>query len=238
MISDYIIFQAKLFPVLPILFYQAIKVRKDHPTPSAFSEQLAFGNGEKKILILGESTAAGVGATHSKFTLASQLSRRFGPDYEILNLGKNGLRTGQALTHFGDKILSQTNSFEGVFIFLGANDCFRLTHPHQFKKQLNLLISRLQSQLKPNWIYLADIPPVHLFPAFPALLRFYLKCQRSFLQREMIVQYTDNERIIFDPLELSFNQDFFAIDGIHPSDLGYQKIAEFAFEGLKARLLI
>jgi lysophospholipase L1-like esterase len=48
----------------------------------------------------------------------------------------------------------------------------------------------------------------------------------------------ENKRIIWDQLKLDFNPDFFAADGVHPSDEGYQRIAEFAFEGLKARNLV
>lgn len=238
MISDYTKFQAKLYPVLPFLLYQALNVRRKNPTPPAISEHLTLGGGKKKILILGESTAAGVGASSSEFTLASHIFNFLGTGYRVTNLGKNGLKVAETYSHFGDKISGIHGSVDGIFIFLGANDCFHLTHPRKFRNQLVHLISDLNSDFSPGWIYLADIPPVHLFPAFPSLLRTYLKTQRNFLQKEMEAICLENNRIILDQLRLDFNPDFFAADGIHPSDKGYLKIAEFALEGLKARDLL
>ncbi|RIW15891.1 SGNH/GDSL hydrolase family protein [Algoriphagus lacus] len=238
MISDYTIFQAKLYPVLPFLFYQAGKVKMERPTPPAISEQLILGSGELKILVLGESTVAGVGASQPQFTLPGQLSKLMGHNYEITNLGKNGLRISQVFSHLGGEILDHKNGVKGIFIFLGANDCFHLTHPIRYRKHLNNVISKLLTQFTPDWIYLADIPPVHLFPAFPALLRNYLKTQRNFLRAEMIAFANENQNVVFDPLTGTFNPEFFSSDGIHPSDFGYEKIAEFAFNGLKNRFLI
>ncbi len=238
MISDYTVFQAKLYPLLPVLLYQAFNVRRKNPTPPAISEELTLGEGKKNILILGESTAAGVGASSVEFTLANNLYGFLGTDYRITNLGKNGLRVAQTYAHFGDKISGIKDSTDGIFIFLGANDCFKLTHPKKFRNQLDHLISTLNSDFSPSWIYLADIPPVHLFPAFPSILQSYLKTQRHFLQQEMKAICAENNRIIWDQLKLDFNPDFFAVDGVHPSDEGYQRIAAFTLEGLKARNLV
>ena len=235
MISDYAVFRAKLFPVLPFLIYQASVVRKERPTPPAVSERVIFGNGSKKILLLGESTAAGVGASSPEFSIAGHFSRLLGPTYEVRNLGKTGLRAAQVFSSFGSEISVSINPVEGILLFLGANDCFRLTHPKDFKSHLEALISELKSRYSPNWIYLADIPPVHLFPAFPPLLRSFLKSQRNFLQKEMIRLYSADNQLIFDPISLTLSPEFFSIDGVHPSDLGYEKIAEFAMEGLKKR---
>ena len=238
MISDYTVFQAKLYPALPLLLLQALNVRRKNPTPPAFSEELTLGEGKKNILIVGESTVAGVGASSVEFTLASHLFTFLGSDYKLTNLGKNGLRVAQTYAHFGAKISGIKDSAEGILIFLGANDCFKLTHPKKFRNHLDHLISTLNSDFSPLWIYLADIPPVHLFPAFPSFLQSFLKTQRYFLQQELKAISEKNKRIIWDQLKLDFNRDFFAADGVHPSDEGYQRIAEFAFEGLKARNLV
>ena len=263
MLSDYTKFQAKLYPVLPFLIYQANKIRKENPSPPAISENLILGNGKRKILILGESTVAGVGASQEEFTLAGNLYRLIGSDFQVTNLGKNGLRASQALPHFNATLRSISESFEGACIFLGANDCFRLTHPKKYHQSLSDLLQFLQNKLKVKWIYLADIPPVQLFPAFPNLLEFFLKAQRTFLQKEMKSIALESEHILFEPIlidisydyNLSFSchmesshglqsshgmtvsscsisPDFFSKDNIHPSDMGYQKIAEFAAEGL------
>jgi lysophospholipase L1-like esterase len=238
MISSYSFFQAKLYPVLPFLLYQAMKVKRLNPLPPAMSEQLHLGKGEKKILVLGESTAAGVGASKVETSLGGRLYELLGSEYQLTNFGKNGLKAIQLKPQFGVQISSVESPLEGIFLFLGANDCFRLTQPKEFRTVLIQVIADLHSDFSPKWIYLADIPPVHHFPAFPVLLKSYLRAQRSFLRKEMQDICAADSRLVFDPLEFSFHPEFFATDGIHPSDKGYGQIASFAFSGLKTRGLV
>jgi lysophospholipase L1-like esterase len=233
--SRYRVFQAKLFPILPFLIYQAYSVRKKWPTPEARSEYIKLGNGSKKLLILGESTVAGVGASSMESTLAGNIYRLFGQEYSVINMGKNGLRVNKLLSYFSEKIKVEKAKTDGIFLFLGANDCFHLTHPTDYKGSLLNLIRSLEMDFNPSWIYLADIPPVHLFPAFPALLQSYLKSQREFLREEMKQLAKENSKIIFDEPDLNLNLDFFCEDLVHPSDIGYRAIAEFACEGIRRR---
>ncbi len=231
-VTDYMKFQAKLYPVLPFLIYQAFQIKKQKPSPPSISENLVLGNGNRKILILGESTAAGVGASSIESTMAGHFFNQLGNEFHLTNLGKNGLRVSEVLAQFRESLNEVQGKLEGVFLFLGANDCFRLTNPKEYRTELVVLIQFLKSKFSTEWIYLADIPPVQLFPAFPKLLKYYLNQQRSFLQKEMKLVSESHKDILFDPINLEINSDFFASDRIHPSNIGYQKIAEFAIEGL------
>lgn len=233
---EYRLFQAKLFPVLPILIYQAYRVQKERQTPKAQSEFIKLGNGPHKLLVLGESTVAGVGASSVDFTLAANIYRLFGEDSTVTNMGKNGIRASQVLQYFSEKLRTEKAQLDGVFIFLGANDCFKLTNPIEYNLSILQLIRTLELEFHPSYIYLADIPPVHLFPALPAMLQFYLKSQREFLRAEMKLIAKGNSKIIFDELNLNFTSEFFCEDLIHPSDLGYQAIADFAWKGIQGRI--
>lgn len=232
MISAYRIFQAKLYPVLPFLIFQAIRIRKMRALPPAISENLIFGNGTRKLLILGESTVAGVGASTTEFTLGGHLFQDLGGDFELKNLGKNGLRVSQVASFFTEELNSIQGKYEGIFLFLGANDCFKLTNPKSFRIELEKLILLLKVRFSPDWIYLADIPPVQLFPAFTKPLKYFLNSQRAFLQKEMISISQNQKDILFDKITLEITSDFFASDLIHPSDEGYRKIAKFTLDGL------
>lgn len=235
--KPYLEFQTKLFPVLPFLIYQAYNVRKKWPTPKAQSEFIKLGNGSRKLLVLGESTAAGVGASSEESTLAGNIYRLFGEDCSVTNMGKNGIRAGQILPFFSEKLKAEKTQTDGIFLFLGANDCFRLTNPTDYHRSLLQLIRSLELDFNPTWIYLADIPPVHLFPAFPPMLQSYLKSQREFLREEMKQIAHGNPKIIFDELILNLKPDFFCEDLVHPSDFGYRAIAEFAWDGIRKNKL-
>jgi lysophospholipase L1-like esterase len=226
----YWLFQLQLFPWLPYLVYQAKKVRKSSPKLPSQSSLLTLGQGEKHVLLLGESTVAGVGASAAAHTLAGNFARMLGDAYQIETIGKKGLRVKDAFSLYQLQKKSRTATSEGVILFLGANDCFLLTSPQEFKQELRSLILQIQVETDANWIYLAAIPPVHLFPAFSEQMRAFLSKQRAYLQREMEDIAANDPKVIYHAIPMDLQPEFFSADGVHPSDLGYQKIAELAIE--------
>jgi lysophospholipase L1-like esterase len=231
--APYWLFQLQLFPWLPFLVYQAKKVRKSSPKLPAQSPLLTLGQGERHVLILGESTVAGVGASSASTTLAGNFSRIFGDSYQIETIGKKGLRVKEAFSLYLKHKNSESKKSEGVILFLGANDCFLLTSPQLFKIELESLIQQIQVATGAEWIYLAAIPPVHLFPAFSEHMRSFLYRQRNYLLHEMEAIAARKPQVIFHQIPMDLQPEFFSADGVHPSDLGYQKIAELAIEKMK-----
>ena len=173
--GPYWLFKVILFPFLPYLVYEASKIKKNGTHLPALSEHVTLGKGEKKIIVLGESTVAGVGASSIEHTLAGNLSTLLGDGYVIENIGKNGLTVKNSITYLKNREKKPTAKITGFFLFLGANDCFRLTEPQVFQHKLLELISFISLEYSPSWIYLADIPPVHIFPAFSPLASQILK---------------------------------------------------------------
>jgi len=231
--KPYWLFQLQLFPWLPFLVYQAKKVRKSSPKLPSQSSLLTLGQGEKHIVLLGESTVAGIGASSASQTLAGNFFRIFGESYQIETIGKKGLRVKEAFSLYLNHSKSRSTKSEGVILFLGANDCFLLTSPQVFKRELESLIQQIQVATDAKWIYLAAIPPVHLFPAFSEQMRSFLDLQRKYLQSEMEAIAAKTPKVIFHPIPMDLQPEFFSADGVHPSDLGYQKIAELAIEKMK-----
>lgn len=226
-------FQTQLYPLLPFLIYQAKTIRKNNPLPPAQSNHLILGDSDQRVLILGESTAAGVGASKPETSLAGTIFHLFKEKYEVINLGKNGLRVKELIPTFNEEIGSNPKKVEGIFLFMGANDCFRLTKPTQFRFELENIISWLNQSFAPNWIYLSAIPPVHIFPAFTPQLKYFLLRQRKFLSKEMERIASQHHHMIYEEIRFDLTPEFFASDGIHPSDQGYQAIAQFAIDGIK-----
>lgn len=231
-------FKAKLIPRLPFLIAEAKKIRDSKPSLPPLSEKLVLNGGAKRLLVFGESTAAGVGASQVETTIAGHLQHELESDFTVYCLGKNGLRVREAVDFFHQNIWNPPQAQEGIALFLGANDCFKLTKPKDFFRQLSSLIDLFRKELSPSWVYLADIPPVHLFPAFSKEMKKQLKIQRHYLQKEMAAISQREKNILFEPISLDLSEKFFSVDGIHPSDYGYQKIVEFAIKGLRDSQLI
>lgn len=229
----YWFFFLKLLPNLPFLIAEAKSIRKAGVKLPALAEHLIIGSGTLNLIILGESTAAGVGSSSKETTLAGYFNRFFKGKYTIENIGKNGLTVKDAYLLFEEKSEFSNTKTTGIFLFLGANDCFKLTNPKSFQEKLSNLIEQISLKTKPEWIYMADIPPVHLFPAFSVKMRSFLKPQRFYLQEKMSEISKNNPKIIFEPISLDLEPGFFSEDQVHPSDLGYQKISAFAIQGIK-----
>lgn len=230
--TPYWIFQLRLYPWIPLLVYQAKQIRKSTPKLPSQSSLLTLGQGDNHILLLGESTVAGVGASSPAHSLAGNFYRLLGESYQIETIGKKGLRVKEALALYLQHRQDQTQKSNGVILFLGANDCFLLTSPDAFKKEVKFLIHQIQMTTSAQWIYLAAIPPVHLFPAFSKRMQAFLQLQRNYLQVELEKIAASHPTVIYQEIPMDLQPDFFSEDGVHPSDLGYQKIAELAFEKL------
>jgi lysophospholipase L1-like esterase len=230
--TPYWIFQLRLYPWLPLLVYQAKQVRKSSPKLPSQSSLLILGQGENHVLLIGESTVAGVGASAPAHTLAGNFYRLLGKSYQIETIGKKGLRVKDALSLYHQHRKTEATKSKGVILFLGANDCFLLTNPIAFKKEVETLIHQIQMTTSAQWIYLAAIPPVHLFPAFSKRMQSFLQVQRNYLQAELEQIAACNPKVIYQEIPMDLQPEFFSADGVHPSDLGYQKIAELAFEKL------
>lgn len=236
--TPYWTFQLRLYPWIPFLVYQAKQVRKSSPKLPSHSSLLTLGQGENHILLLGESTVAGVGASSPIHTLAGNFHHLFGKSFQIETVGKKGLLVKDALGLYLQHRQVQSKKTTGIFLFLGANDCFLLTNPTAFKKDLESLIYQIQLATSAQWIYLAAIPPVHLFPAFSKRMQSFLHRQRNYLQSELEKIASINSKVIYHAIPMALQPEFFSADSIHPSDLGYQKIAELAFEKLKGAKII
>jgi lysophospholipase L1-like esterase len=233
--TPYWIFQLRLYPWIPFLVYQAKQVRKTSPKLPSQSSLLTLGQGENHILLLGESTVAGVGASAPAHTLAGNFYRLLGESFQIETIGKKGLRVKEALALYLQHRKTQAPKSKGAILFLGANDCFLLTSPGAFKKEVETLIHQIQINTSAPWIYLAAIPPVHLFPAFSKKMQSFLQVQRNYLQAELEKIASNHPKVIYQEIPMDLQPEFFSADGVHPSVLGYLKIAELAFEKLNPK---
>ncbi|WP_291780325.1 SGNH/GDSL hydrolase family protein [Cecembia sp.] len=218
-----------LVPVFPLLYYQGKKLRHKISRLPSHAEYLAFQskNSRSNILIIGESTAAGVGASSEETTFASQIYRQLGSEFSVYNLGKNGIRAERLkrlLVHGKQEI---STKIQIAIILIGANDCFKFTPPSKFQKELREFLHLLTNTygMEMEKVIIPTVPPVHQFPALPWIIRFFLGWHRKMLIRE--IQHLEKKvpQFKYKPMETKLDASFFAEDGIHPSDLGYESMA-------------
>jgi lysophospholipase L1-like esterase len=222
----------------PLLVWQGQRTRRTTPRlPEASGEQHGqYGDGEpaRRLLVIGESTAAGVGVQHHQDGLASQLARRL--QQQSLHTiswhshGINGIRLQALLENLKTAELPDADV---TLLSMGVNDTTGLTPRRRYREQLLTLAARL-----PKPLYLLSVPPMHRFTALPSPLRQLLGWRAR--QLDAVQQQLAQERpddfiyLSYPPMD---DPALLAEDGYHPSIKGYQAMATALAPAMAARLL-
>jgi len=221
--------------LLPLLIPQALWVWWRTPRlPEAGGPTAGrvAGRGEPlSLLLLGESTAAGVGAATQLQALSGQtataLVRLTGRPVAWRTMGRNGATARTVYYRQLPPLAGRTA--EVVVIALGVNDTTRLHSRARWLTDLGQVIEGLRQQLGPVPVVLTGIPPLGRFPALPQPLR-YLVGRRAEVLDQAAAQLADSlSEVVHLPVQVRDEQDF-AADGYHPGPQGYaawgQQVAE------------
>ena len=186
------------------------------------------GNGPSiKLLILGDSAAAGVGVTHQDNALTGQLLKNLSPKYSInwRLQAKTGVNTSTVIRH-----LDNLDSFEVdvVLLSLGVNDVTSLTKQSEWLRLLDKLRFLLVSKFKAKHILLTSLPPMHVFPSLPQPLRWFLGRRAKAFNRGLSDYSELHEPLNLITLDFPISSEFIAEDGFHPSGKAYQLWSEMA----------
>lgn len=173
-----------------------------------------------RLLIVGDSTAAGTGASRAEYTLAGWLARDH-PRLLIENRGRNGARFADLAAQ-----LAPAGRFDVVLIFAGGNDVIRRTPPPELAAAIDATLARAA----------ALAPAVLVMPAgnvgnsrlLPGPLSGPMT-ERSRALQTLVRAAAQRHGVTHVDLFRERNQDPFvqrpeltAPDGLHPSDAGYR----------------
>ncbi|WP_445777823.1 SGNH/GDSL hydrolase family protein [Shewanella sp.] len=227
----------------PVLILQGLKVRRTTP-------RLAEPEGERvgqtgpnptlKLLILGDSAAAGVGVTNQSEALLGQileqLSHKVDVNYALF--AKTGATTSSTLQALNEPvecshpILGQTH-FDVIVTSLGVNDITSSVSCGKWVQQQQQFFELIRERYQPKLILVTALPPLGLFPALPNPLRWSLgkranqfnsRLQQLLFKLNQQGKLTSQFSMITLPLDnpqpelsmLEFMRQVMASDGFHP----------------------
>lgn len=178
----------------------------------------------KKILILGDSTAVGTGASRPEDTIAGRLAHDF-PEARIYNKAENGGLVG----NLNNQIKELNNeTFDFIIVSAGGNDVWHMTRLKKLRKQLNEIIPQL-TKLSDHRVIFLIYNNIGSAPIFPSIIQHFLKKRCHKVQgviREVTYEYEVPTINLFSKDRNNpFAKDpdsLFATDGIHPSSEGYR----------------
>ena len=210
--------------IIPVLLVQALWVQLTVlrlPEPLGERSGCCGKGNELKLLIIGDSAAAGVGVNSQNDGLACQLAARLATQHHvywslIANTGNTSVDVIKELTAL------PTQSFDYVLLSVGVNDVTHLTRSNHWVTNLSTIVVLLNAKFGAPKVLFASVPPMHLFTAIPNPLRWWLGLRAKRLNELMISVVKGNKESSVLAFFLPFQPEFLAEDGIHPSKLAYQ----------------
>jgi len=223
--------------LLPILYFNGKKIRRSVPKlPEAEGPHGVSGDQfskKIKLVTVGESTIAGVGAASHKIgftgTLSDELSEALSTKIEWQVLARSGYTAKQVKY----KLIPKIPAADLIVIGLGGNDAFTLNSPGRWKTTTREIIQTLRISHPDTPIFFTNMPPIKSFPAFTAPIKWTIGNWVELLGQglaEVCAAFPNvyyNEELITLPVwckrhHIKGDVSQFFSDGVHPSELTYQ----------------
>ncbi|MFC0446163.1 SGNH/GDSL hydrolase family protein [Pseudidiomarina halophila] len=230
----------------PLLLLQGKRVRARTPRlPEAEGARAGFTAGaapagEKglpllRVLVLGDSAAAGVGCARQEQAVLGQwvaaLSEHAEVEWQLV--AKSSLTCAQVLKLLRESDLT-AKRFDQVLVSVGVNDVTRRTAPKKWQADLAAMTAYLTHQLQAKHILYTALPPMHKFPALPQPLRWLVGEQAKQLNNLLKLHCRQQSNTYYLAFEVPYESKFIAADGYHPSAhaaaLWAQTAAKVGFE--------
>ena len=221
----------------PIIIAQGRYVKKVTPKlPEAAGERSGkTGEGQKiRLLIVGDSAAAGVGVDNQAQALTGNLVSALADSYQVewQLLAKSGHTTLDSLQMISEQ---PKQTFDIIVTSLGVNDVTGTLPAATWLTQQQNLITLLRKQFSSQQILITQVPPMGQFSALPQPLRRYLGARAAQFNRKLATLIESQSDCHLINFNTELNAKDMAKDGFHPGPIIYQHWAEIVAEKIKSQ---
>ena len=214
----------------PLVAVQALTVRaRAARMPEAEGARFGkVGQGPAlRILILGDSSAAGVGVRTQAEALAGQLTACLSQHHRVdwFLHAKSGATTASTLRRMR---LAPKRPFDVAMVCLGVNDAKNGVRAGAFQARYHAVLDRLRDDYEVDRVYLAGMPPQELVPQLPNPLRDILVARLDWF--DTLIQQIAAERrgAVHLPFDVTRDPALMASDKFHPGPKMYAEWASLA----------
>jgi lysophospholipase L1-like esterase len=213
----------------PLLLRQGRMVRRTAlrlpEAPGPREGVVGDGHPVLRLLVVGDSSAAGVGIASQEEALAQPLARALvdrvnGPvSWQLL--ARTGIDTPAARQLIAQAPVAPADV---VVTVLGVNDATAQRSPASFVAQQAGLWADLREHSGARWAVVCGLPPMDRLTAMPQPLRWYLGRYASALDTALR-DWAQGQELGFCPLRWTDDPRFLASDGFHPGPALYPEWA-------------
>ena len=213
----------------PVLLAQGRHVRRKVrllPEPEGLREGDSGSGPLLRLLIAGDSAAAGVGAPTQDDALSGHLVSSLAGCLRVQwkLFAYTGATTADLIRHLQQAPAAE---FDVVVTSLGVNDVTGRRSLDDWRRQQGQLVALLQEKYAARHILLSGLPPMHRFPALPQPLRWYVGSRARDFDRAL-ARFAEG-RAGSEFVELDYAMmalAAMAADGFHPGPAVYRRWAQ------------
>ena len=215
------------------LMRQARRVRKRMPSlPEARGERSGFelaadATASMRLLIVGDSTAAGVGVAYVRDALPRQLAAILAERRSCTVAWTVLARTGATASFTAQELVPGAPFEQDISVVLvGVNDALRMTPRRAWRASMDRLVDALQEHVRPGGqIVLAGLPNLGQFRTFPQPLRAVLGWRGRALDRDLRRIARRRKVVTYVAMPPVSWPEMFAEDRFHPNAAAYRALA-------------
>lgn len=215
----------------PLLVAQAVATRRRAPVlPEAAGPRagrLGRGDGGLRLLIAGDSSAAGVGVAHQDQALAGHLTRTLhrqtGRVLDWALHARSGLTTQQVHALLRE---ASPSPADVAVVVTGVNDVIDQIPSRRAVAHREALADWLLAACGVACVLFAPLPPVHRFPLLPQPLRRVMGDDARRHDDAMARWAATRRDVAYVPIALDLSPDAMASDGFHPGEPVYRACGE------------
>jgi lysophospholipase L1-like esterase len=214
----------------PVLVTQAVLTRRRAPLlPEAQGARTGVvGEGAPvRLLIVGDSSGAGVGVPTQDLALAGYLSRTLATEarrrvhWQLV--ARSGINSAQALALVQQ---DRPHAADVAVVVLGVNDVIDQVPSHRAVQHRAALADWLLVHGAARHVVFAPLPPVGQFPLLPQPLRWIMGRDALRHDEAMARWAATRSDVSHVPIAISLDASCMASDGFHPGEPVYRVCGE------------
>jgi lysophospholipase L1-like esterase len=218
----------------PVLVAQAVLTRARMPRlvePAGARQGTAGPRAGRqqglRLLIAGDSSAAGVGVVQQHQALAAQLAQRVAQHLSLpvqwQLLARSGLTTAQTLAHLQQALVQWP--VDVAVVVTGVNDVVDQIPSRHALAAREALANWLRNARGVQHVVFAPLPPVHQFPGLPQPLRWVAGADAARHNAALLAWAQTRQDVSCVDMQMPLNKGVMAEDGFHPGEPVYRYCA-------------
>ena len=219
----------------PIYVWQGLGVRRktvrlDPPQRQPFVTAKPKKKSKKppmSVMVLGDSSAVGVGVTDFKNSVAGQLpyqlAEKMGREVTVHTVGNNSATAGDLLNYVVPNLAAANYDF--IALQIGTNDAKNFHSGNRFCKEFGRLLYALHAKFPDAQIIWSGVIDLAQVEMLPKPLNYILGIRSRIIDRNgkilCVERNAHGPKSKWQPIKENFS-----IDGFHASEKGYRLWAE------------